>query len=217
MVTPDLHAFVRANLPAPPARVLEVGAGDGELARALVGTGYDVLAIDPEPGGPDVRASALHELEEPPGSFAAAVAVVSLHHVDPLAESLGRLATVLVHGAPVVIDEFDVGTFDTRAAQWWLDERRTLGGDEQPTAEELVEEHRHHLHSLDRILDALGAHFDFGTTVRGAYLYRWNLGERLRLQEEELIAQGRIPAVGARLVARRRQDSRKRPRPTRVG
>ena len=202
-MTPDLHAFVRANLPAPPSRVLEVGAGDGELARALGGTGYDVFAIDPEPGGANVRACALHELDEPSESFDAAVAIVSLHHVDPLAESLGRLATVLVHGAPVVIDEFDVGRFDTRAARWWLDERRTLGGDEQATPEDLVEEHRHHLHSLDRILGTLGAHFDFGTPVRGAYLYRWDLGERLRPPEEELIAQGRIPAVGARVVARR--------------
>ena len=118
MVTPDLHSFVRANLPAPPSRVLEVGAGDGELARALGGTGYDVFAIDPEPGGANVRACALHELDEPSESFDAAVAIVSLHHVDPLAESLGRLATVLVHGAPVVIDEFDVGRFDLRQKPW---------------------------------------------------------------------------------------------------
>src|SRR3954447_17630703 len=117
MVTSDLRAFVRANLPAPPARVLEIGAGDGELARTLGRSGYDVLAIDPAPGGADVRACALHELDEPSASFNAAVAIVSLHHVDPLAESLGRLAAVLVPGAPAVIDEFDIGAFDTRAAQ----------------------------------------------------------------------------------------------------
>ena len=204
MVTADLRAFVRANLPAPRARILEVGAGNGELARALAGAGYEVVAIDPEPGGANVRACALHELDEPAASFNAGVAVVSLHHVDPLAESLGRLATVLVQGAPVVIDEFDVGTFDTRAARWWLEQRRTLGGGEEATAEELVEEHRSHLHPVERILEALGVHFDFGAAVRGAYLYRWNLGEHLRLPEEELIAQGHIPAVGARLIARRR-------------
>jgi SAM-dependent methyltransferase len=206
MVTAE-HAFVRANLPAPPARVLEVGAGNGELARALESAGYEVVAIDPAPGGANVQACALHELDEPPASFDAAVAVVSLHHVDPLADSLRRLAAVLVRGAPLVIDEFDVGAFDTDAAQWWLDQRQTLGGEERATAEELVEEHRHHLHPLDRILVALGADFDFGTPVRGPYLYRWNLGERLRLPEEELIAKGRIPAVGARLVARRQRVS----------
>ena len=33
--------FVRATLPPPPARVLEVGAGRGELAAALREVGYD--------------------------------------------------------------------------------------------------------------------------------------------------------------------------------
>jgi SAM-dependent methyltransferase len=209
MVDSGLHAFVRANLPAPPARVLEVGAGDGELARALAAAGYGVVAIDPAPGGDNVMACGLNELGEPSASFDAAVGVVSLHHVEPLAESLARLASVLAPGAPMVIDEFDVGALDTRAAQWWLDERRALGGEERTTAEELVEEHRRHLHPLDRILDALAAHFDFGMPVRGPYLYRWNLGEQLRLPEEELIAQGGIPAVGARVIARRSAASRR--------
>jgi len=46
MVSADLRAFVRANLPESPARVLEIGAGDGELAQTLRDAGYDVLAID---------------------------------------------------------------------------------------------------------------------------------------------------------------------------
>jgi 2-polyprenyl-3-methyl-5-hydroxy-6-metoxy-1,4-benzoquinol methylase len=44
----EVAAFVRADLPEPPARVLEVGAGQGELARMLVGGGYRVVAIDPD-------------------------------------------------------------------------------------------------------------------------------------------------------------------------
>ena len=35
MVANELLAFVRANLQAPPVRLLEVGAGDGALARSL--------------------------------------------------------------------------------------------------------------------------------------------------------------------------------------
>ena len=34
MLAPDVIAFAREALPAPPARVLEIGAGDGELAAA---------------------------------------------------------------------------------------------------------------------------------------------------------------------------------------
>ena len=39
-------AFVRSWLPAPPARVLEIGCGDGELAPALAEEGWQVSAVD---------------------------------------------------------------------------------------------------------------------------------------------------------------------------
>jgi predicted RNA methylase len=75
MIAADLLAFVRASVPAPPSRLLEIGAGDGELARTLAEAGYGVLAIDPEPRGAAVRPAALHELDEPSASFDAALAV----------------------------------------------------------------------------------------------------------------------------------------------
>jgi predicted RNA methylase len=59
MVATESLAFVRANLPAPPMRLLEIGAGDGALARALADAGYEVLAIDPDPTGAQVRPVAL--------------------------------------------------------------------------------------------------------------------------------------------------------------
>src|SRR5579871_176070 len=111
VVTADVLAFVRANLPEPPVRLLEIGAGDGELARALSESGYEVVAIDPEPGGEHVRAVALLELEEPAGSFGGAVAVTSLHHVEPLEESLEHLAELVGPGGVLVVDEFDVAAF----------------------------------------------------------------------------------------------------------
>lgn len=200
----EVHAFARSNLPPPPARVLEIGAGDGSLARALTDGGYDVLAVDPVPGGPDVRASPLHEVDEPSASFDAAVAVVSLHHVNPLPESLERLAVLLAPGAPLLVDELDVAALDRRAAEWWLEQQRTLGAERTVTADELVAEHRAHLHPLEDILAALAPRFRVGTPVRGAYLYRWDLGASFRAPEEELIAHARIPAVGARVIAHRR-------------
>jgi SAM-dependent methyltransferase len=204
MIAADVRAYVRANLPPPPARVLEVGAGEGDLARALRAAGYDVVAIDPEPRGEDVRAVALHELDEPDASFDAAVAVVSLHHVEPLEQSCVRLAELLRPGAALLIDEFDVGVYDERAAEWWLRQRRALGASLDKTAGEMVAERRHHLHPLARIAEALRPGFDVGAPVRGPYLYRWYLNESLRGAEEDLIARGELPAVGARLVAYRR-------------
>jgi SAM-dependent methyltransferase len=146
MVATALLAFVRANLPTPPVRLLEIGAGDGALARALVAAGYEVVAINPGPAGPDVRPVSLHELDEPAGSFDAAVAITSLHHVEPLADSLRRLAQLLAPGGVLVLDEFDVGAFDERAAAWWLRQRQTLGAAERASAKELVDEHLAHLH-----------------------------------------------------------------------
>jgi SAM-dependent methyltransferase len=200
----DLRAFVRANLPEPPARVLEVGAGDGRLARALRAGGYDVLAIDPKSESDDVRAVALVDLDEPAASFAAAVAVVSLHHVDPLEDSCRRLGELVEPGGTLLVDEFDVAAFDLDAAAWWLAQRGALGEPQPASAEELVEEHREHLHPLGRVVAALESHFELGPPLRGPWLYRWNLGDSLRAVEQEAIARGDIPAVGARLVGRRR-------------
>jgi SAM-dependent methyltransferase len=201
VVTTDLRAFVRANLPPPPARVLEVGAGSGELARWLTVAGYDVLAIDPEPGGDNVDRVALAEVAEPSGSFDAAVAVLSLHHVDPLGQSCERLTEVVRPGGILVVDEFDVAEFDERAASWWLDQRRAIGESEDHEPAEMVEDLRAELHPIERIREALAAGFEVGLPLCGSYLHRWDLDESLRSIEEALIADGQLPAVGVRFVA----------------
>jgi len=197
MPTPDVHAFVCASLPPRPARVLEIGAGDGSLAAALRADGYDVLAIDPA-GGPDILQVPLHELDAPAHFFAAAVAVTSLHHVEPLAESIEHLAALLPTGAPLVVDEFDIGRYDQRAARWWLSHT-----DHDHTADELVADLRAHLHTFATIAAALEPWFAVGPPVRGPYLYRWKIDPALRGEEEELIAAGQIPATGARFIATR--------------
>jgi hypothetical protein len=61
----DLVTFLLATLPVPPARVLEVACGAGELARALDGSGFNVLAIDPDaPEGPIFHRTTLEELDQ---------------------------------------------------------------------------------------------------------------------------------------------------------
>jgi SAM-dependent methyltransferase len=203
MLTFDLRAFVRSSLPEPPARVLEIGAGDGELASELRAAGYDVTAIDPaaEPGS-GVEPIPLLEAR---GRFAAAVAVVSLHHIDPLAESCAHLAHLLAPGGSLVIDELDVGHYDERAAGWWLAQRETLGALNHDTdAGQMIADLQRHIHPLATVCAALEPYFELGQPVRGPYLHRWDLLESLLGPEVELIAQGRLPAVGARLVAVRR-------------
>ena len=167
MLTPDLLAFVRSSLPPPPAAVLEIGAGRGELASALRAAGYRVTAIDPaaEPGSHVERLS----LIDVRGSFDASVAVVSLHHVNPLEESCAHLATLIRPGGVLVIDELDIERYDDRAIGWWLGQRQALGSghDEHDEHDEhdsgrLLEHMREHIHPLRRINAALQPFFDVG-------------------------------------------------------
>lgn len=90
MLTPDLLAFVRAVLPAPPSHLLEIGAGQGELAATLDAAGYQVTAIDPAAEDEShVQRATLLDVH---GNFDAALAVVALHHVEPLEASCAHLA-----------------------------------------------------------------------------------------------------------------------------
>jgi SAM-dependent methyltransferase len=200
----DVHAFVRANLPPPSARVLEIGAGNGDLARDLVAAGYDVVAIDPATEADDVAPVALLDLDAPAASFDAAVAVVSLHHVEPLDESLRRLGELLRPGATLLVDEFDVSQYDERAATWWLERRAERGSHDEREPDELVAFLYEELHPLAQIAQALAPDFDLSRPVRGSYLYRWGLHDDLRPAEEALIVSGSLPAVGARLTGVRR-------------
>jgi len=197
--------FVRAALPPPPARVLEIGAGEGELAAALAGAGYDVVAIDPAYEGEAlVLPVALLELDAPPASFDAAVAVVSLHHVEPLEPSCAHLATLVRRGGPLVVDEFDVAAFDAAAADWLCARRCELGRDVPEHRDEMIAELRGHLHGVDRIRAALSPAFELGPSARGPYLHRWDLAPEYQRPEEEAIAAGRLPAVGVRFTGLRR-------------
>lgn len=202
MLTRDLLAFVRASLPQPPACVLEIGAGRGELAAELRAAGYAVTAIDPAAEAADeVQQLALLEAH---GAFDAAVAVVSLHHVDPLEESCAHLASLMEPGAPLVIDEIDAARYDERAAGWWLSQRQALGfTDDGQTPPDMVNALRKHVHPLAAVCEALAPYFELAEPIRGAYLHRWELRPSVREVEVDLIADGLLPAVGARLIATR--------------
>ena len=200
----DVTSFVRGELPDAPARVLEVGAGGGELALALQGDGYEVVAIDPASEGSAVLPVALNDFEAPAASFDAAVAVLSLHHVEPLAASCHRLGRLVRRGGRLVVDEFDVERFDERAAAWWLERRRAAHEHEPQTPSELVAGLREHIHPVPVVREALGDDFELGPTKHGPYLHRWDLPDGLLDDELRLIEAGGLPATGVRFLGRRR-------------
>ena len=89
--------FVRGQLPAAPARVVEIGCGPlGGFVPMLEAAGYQAIGVDPEaPPGPSYR-QVEFERYETAGPADAVVACTSLHHVADLAGVLDQVGAVLV-------------------------------------------------------------------------------------------------------------------------
>jgi SAM-dependent methyltransferase len=199
----DFTAFVLSNLPPPPARVLEVGCGRGELALALDAAGYDVLAIDPEaPAGEIFRQITLEELDDP-RPFDAAIGGRVFHHVDPLepaVEKLARLAPLLI------VEEFVWDRMDVETAQWYESRRQALraAGHPPERLEDPWREAHEHLHGCATLREA----FDRGFLERyfewRPYLYRYAGDDGTEALELSLIESGAIRALAFRYVGIRR-------------
>ena len=115
---------------APPARVLEIGAGDGALAAAL--REARLRRDGDRPAAPrPARGVERIALIDATGSYDAAIAIVSLHHVEPLAESCAHLAELIEPGGVIAIDELDIDRYDERVTAWWLHQRAAAGHEDR--------------------------------------------------------------------------------------
>jgi SAM-dependent methyltransferase len=206
--TPPVFDFIRAQLPDPPVRVLEVGCGAGELALALDAAGYEVTAIDPAaPTGPIFRPLKVEDLDESE-RFDAVVANRSLHHVRDLDVALDRIVAVLEPGGVLVLDEFAWDRLDLRTADWLHRQRQVLatsGGaaDVPETLDRCLEDWEHEhlgLHGYEAMHAALAARFDERLFVWMPYLYRLLEGLVTEELERGLIERGEIAATGFRYV-----------------
>lgn len=205
----DLEAFVLAHLPPVPARVLEVGCGEGALARALAGAGHAVTAIDPEaPEGPHFRRVTLEELAEP-GPFDAVVASRSLHHVENLDTALDRIAALLAPGGVLVVNDFAKERLAGATAAWYFERRRALaaaGG--HPAAASLDaclrewEEDHAGLHGYEAMRTALDARFRECFLSWVPYLHHELAEVAPQAVEQALIEAGAIRATGFRYVGK---------------
>jgi SAM-dependent methyltransferase len=121
--------FVRAQLPAAPAGVAEIGCGPlGGFIPELRSAGYDAIGIDPEaPDGDWYRRAEFERCEI--GPVAAIVACTSLHHVADLSEAMDRIEAALAPDGVLVVVEWARERFDEATAQWCEDRLPPPGPD----------------------------------------------------------------------------------------
>jgi ubiquinone/menaquinone biosynthesis C-methylase UbiE len=204
---------VCSHIPEPPARVLEVGCGKGNLALALAERGFDVTAIDPNaPDDPIFRRVRLEDFSDEHG-FDAVVASMSLHHIHDLDGALDTIASFLPPAGPLVVDEWAPERLAGRTAHWYFEQRRALAQAgrtesdvpdafdawERQTAASLAD-----LHSSSTIRSELEPRFAERLFEWRPFLYSRRLDDTLEPLEQALIDNGGIDATGFRYVGERR-------------
>ena len=198
-----LEDFLREQLPAPPARVLEIGCGQhGELATALSVAGWDVLAIDPmAPPGPIFRRLLLENLDLWEGPFDAVVAVRSLHHIRELDRALDKIRSLLRPGGLLAVEEFAWDLADEPTLDWLAEQRRSHDPGAAPTREAFAAEwEAEHLglHGYDTLRRELDARFEQRSFSWEPHLHRELGGREAEVLERSLIEAGTIRALGFR-------------------
>jgi SAM-dependent methyltransferase len=201
----DVLEFVTAQLPPAPSRVLEVGCGDGRLARALDDLGYRVVAIDPAaPEGAIFHAVSLEDFADP-ARFDAVVASRALHHIPDLAWALSKLHRLLVPDGRLIVVEHAFERLDEPTARWYLERRR----ERQPGAPSslpacMAEWETDHagLHGYAAMRRELDRRFTERWFAWTPSLYL-ELGKALESEELRVIEAGSIQATGFQYVGER--------------
>jgi SAM-dependent methyltransferase len=198
--------FARNYLPPLPARVLDVGCGQGELTTALAVAGYHVLGIDPlAPQGELFRRVRLEDLEDDEGGFDAVVAVRSLHAMRDLVHGLDRVAALLGAGAPFVVEEVGWDLIDEPTLDWLYGQRRALaaaGHEDPPASLDAVRDEWNGshlgLHGYDVLRAELDVRFEERGFIRTPFLHRLLGGVATEVLEQALIDADAIQALGFR-------------------
>lgn len=176
-----------------PCRALEVGCGDGDLARVLAGRGHEIIAIDSDPSavsaakarGVDARLAVWPAFDD--GKFDAVLFTRSLHHIEPLDGAVTRARELLQPGGRILIEDFAPAEMSPRSLAWLRGELSRIG----------EEWHQDHVHPIADIRRVVGSHFTIEYEADTPYCYRYFPDDDAgRIYEAEL-------SLGERLLGRR--------------
>lgn len=206
--------FVREYLPAPAARIVELGCGPlGGFVPRMRALGHAAIGVDPDaPEGPDYERTEF-ERYEPTKPVDVIVACTSLHHVANLDMTLDRIDAVLTPAGTVVVVEWAHERFDEGTARWcfdrlgaaegWLrhhrDGWRESGQAWERYVQGWVSDER--MHTGRDIMRGLQARFDTRSATEGPYFYA-ELDGVTRADEQAAIDAGVIRATGLHYVGR---------------
>ena len=193
--------FLRGQLPQPPARVLEVGCGQGELTTALAVDGYDVLGIDPlAPPGDRFRRVRLDDLGAEDGPFDAVVAAHVFHHVRDLDHALDRVVALLQRGGVFAVDEVAWDLMDDATVAWLFEQRQARGHAPGSVKELRAEWEAEYvgIHGGQTLVRAFEARFEERASERAPYLHRKLGGGTTEVLEQSLIDASAIRPLGFR-------------------
>jgi SAM-dependent methyltransferase len=232
----DAYGFLAPRLGSA-RRVLDVGCGNGLLARRLAGQGLDVTALDRSLKRVE-RTVGLRYVEADFLSFEdaaydALVFSASLHHISPLTSALDAAHRLLRPGGRLLVTDFDVDAPDLATARWYYDVEGLLleTGLYRPEKvssadvdDALVRWHAEHVetppfHTGTAMREGLTRLFIGIGSARGPYLYRYVAGGVFpsststavtlwaHKTEQHHLATGALKPVGLRLWAQKAPDS----------
>ncbi len=201
-----LWPLVAAQLPPPPARVVEIGCGSlGGFVPALSAHGYSAVGVDPAaPEGPMYR-QVEFERADRFTDIDAVIASTSLHHVADPVVVLDRVVGALRPDGRVVVIEWAWEEFDEPTATWCFDR---LGSGADPgwlhrRREEWLASGRpwdeylggwagvEGLHEARQLLRLLDERFNREHLARGPYFFP-DLADTTTDEEQKAIDDGEI-------------------------
>lgn len=181
----------------PGVRILEVGAGRGEVAKRLRSLGHSVVAIDSDADTVEAARRDGNEVMHADflafgaGPFGAIVFTRSLHHLSPLTATIEQARALLREDGTIVIEDFAFDEMSHATADWLYNELSALSTDgvlntrEDGFAVELLceggnlaawknhHDGRHQIHSATQITAGVGRVFQITKRSEAPYLYRY--------------------------------------------